>query len=265
MFKQLIQDLRLIKQIYTAVKNSPSSDILTRFESLHQLGHRLVPEYRFKWPQMQWWQEEAFNEYLQKFDELNGMNVDRHWMLYQLMRLVENIPGDTAECGIYQGCSSYMMCKMNQNNSNYHRIHFMFDSFEGLSAPSEIDGTHWQKGNLSCDMNRVEANLSGCSNYSLHKGWIPERFLDVENRLFSFVHIDVDLYNPTFDSIQFFYPRIHPGGIIVCDDYGFTSCVGATKAVDEFLQDKPEKMIQLSCGGGFLIKGYVTTKPLEIR
>jgi hypothetical protein len=50
-----------------------------------------------------------------------------------------------------------------------------------------------------------------------------------------------------------------PGGIILCDDYGFTSCPGATKSIDEFLNDKPEKMISLADGGGFMIKGVQTS------
>ena len=56
-------------------------------------------------------------------------------------------------------------------------------------------------------------------------------------------------------SIAFFYPRLSKGGILLCDDYGFTSCPGATTAIDKFLSDKPEKMISLDSGGGFFIKG----------
>jgi hypothetical protein len=55
---------------------------------------------------------------------------------------------------------------------------------------------------------------------------------------------------------------MNKGGLILCDDYGFTSCPGATKAINEFLQDKKEKMISLSGGGGFFIKGTETSGPL---
>jgi len=51
--------------------------------------------------------------------------------------------------------------------------------------------------------------------------------------------------------------------VIICDDYGFTSCPGATKAIDQFLKNKKEKMISLSGGGGFLIKGTETSEPLQ--
>ena len=87
----------------------------------------------------------------------------------------------------------------------------------------------------------------------------PDRFNEVADRRFSFLHIDVDLYEPTRDSIAFFYPRMNVGGVIICDDYGFATCPGATKAIDEYLRDKPEKMMTLSDGGGFLIKGIPTS------
>ena len=37
-----------------------------------------------------------------------------------------------------------------------------------------------------------------------YKGWIPEKFFLVENQKFSLIHIDVDLYEPTLKSLEFF-------------------------------------------------------------
>jgi hypothetical protein len=68
------------------------------------------------------------------------------------------------------------------------------------------------------------------------------------------VHIDVDLYQPTLDSIRFFYPRLAPGGIILCDDYGYSSCPGAKGAFDEYMKDRPEKIIHAPTGQAFIIK-----------
>jgi predicted O-methyltransferase YrrM len=66
------------------------------------------------------------------------------------------------------------------------------------------------------------------------RGWIPERFDIVSDKTFSIVHIDVDLYQPTRDALEFFYPRLNPGGLMICDDYGSVACPGAKKAVDDF-------------------------------
>jgi hypothetical protein len=232
-----------------------------RFEALREAGRRLVPEYRFKWPQMAWWQDREFAAYLERFGEADGMNADRRWMLAQLMRLVAGVPGDTAECGAFRGAGSYLICRMNALQASQRRRHFIFDSFAGLSEPSAHDGGHWRRGDLTCGAEEVRANLAGFAAVSLHPGWIPERFPDVAERRFAFVHVDVDLYEPTRDSLTFFYPRLSEGAILVCDDYGFTTCPGATRAVDEYLAGRPEKMVSLCCGGGFLVKGRPTTPP----
>ena len=104
----------------------------------------------------------------------------------------------------------------------------------------------------------AQSSLASLPHIPWHKGWIPEAFEGVEQERFAFVRIHVDLHDPTTDSIAFFYPRMNARGIIVCDYYGFTTCPGATKAIDEFLEGKAERMIALPFRGGFLIKGYTT-------
>jgi len=138
------------------------------------------------------------------------MNAGRRWTMHQLLRMVAHAPGDTAECGAWRGASSFLICKANEA-SELAREHFIFDSFEGLSDPSSTDGTHWKRGDLSAGEELVRANLSDCANVRLMKGWIPNRFAEVEDRTFAFVHIDVDLYEPTRDSLEFFYPRLSLG------------------------------------------------------
>lgn len=236
---------------------------LVRFELLCRIAKMLVPHYRFKWPQMAWWDNVFFNAYLKRFDEHDGMNTDRRWMQYQLSRLVVGVPGDTAECGAFKGAASWLICKVNKENKKFNRNHHIFDSFEGLSEPGLNDGIHWVKGDLSFSEDAIKKNLKEFQCVSYYKGWIPERFDDVRNVKFCFVHIDVDLYQPTLDSLEFFYERLNDGGIIICDDYGFTTCPGVTKAVDEFFLDKPEKMISMSGGGGFFIKGVESMEVLE--
>ena len=159
--------------------------------------------------------------------------------------------------GVFRGGDSYLIAAF-LARSRLAKAHHLFDSFEGLSNPENEDGTHWRKHDMAVDLARTKKLLSRFRNIHIYKGWIPDRFHEVADRQFSFVHIDVDLYQPTRDSIEFFYPRLAPGGIIICDDYGSTACPGATKAVNEFLRDKPEKMVSLSDGAAFLVKEITT-------
>lgn len=222
------------------------------------MGRRLIPDYRFTWHRIDWWKDQGFNEYLEKFGERHRFNTHRRWMLWQLLRLVADVPGDTAECGVFEGSSSWLICAA---TSGPGRKHHLFDSFEGLSAPVAQDGAYWSPGDLKAGEEIARRNLRQFEESLVcHKGWIPERFADVEDKEFCFVHVDVDLRQPTLDSLEFFYPRLWPGGVLLCDDYGSSMCPGATEAVDSFLADKPEKMLALDAGGGFFIKGTATAE-----
>jgi O-methyltransferase len=225
-----------------------------RFAALRILAKLIYPELRLRRNKLDWYENEAFNDYLRLFGEARGIDSGRRWMVYQLLRATRDVPGDTAECGVFHGAMSYMICAFAEQEG-LARAHHAFDSFEGLSEPSALDGRHWRKRDLNVDLASVQQRLARFSRVHYHKGWIPERFSDVDALSFSFVHVDVDLYEPTRDSIAFFYPRLSAGGILVCDDYGFAVCPGATKAIDDYLSDKPEKMLSLSDGGGFFIKG----------
>lgn len=220
------------------------------FNLLYKIASFLAPKYKLYWNDLDLLSNDAFFQYLKKYNEDNGLNIHRRWILAELQRLTAHIDGDTAECGVYMGCSSEAILMHSPN-----KMHYIFDSFEGLSTPDSNDNDYWKGGDLSMPQAIVEKNLANYSNKKLIKGWIPDGFNEVADKRFSFVHIDVDLYQPTFDSVKFFYPRLNDGAILICDDYGFERCAGATKAMDEFLQDKDEKMIALPCGGGFFIKG----------
>jgi O-methyltransferase len=207
-----------------------------------------------------WVEDPDYLDAWSKFPETTKRVHDRKFILFQLAKSVADISGDTVECGVFTGGSSFLICEAKSKFSNVSFEHHVFDSFQGLSNPSEIDlpeksrTSLWQKNDLAVSEDRVRKNLSRFSFVKYYQGWIPERFSEVSNKKFSFVHVDVDLYQPTFDSLKFFYERMNPGGILLCDDYGFESCPGAYKAFNDLMQDKPEKIIQLSSGQGFIIK-----------
>ncbi len=236
-------------------------ELENRFIWLAAFGKLLVPEYHFKRAQMDWWSKPLFINFIEEYnDHAHGFDNDRKWNLSQLLRLCAHVPGDTAECGVYKGASSWFILNCwREFYNNGSRKHHLFDSFEGLSEPGPFDGTHWYKHTLSASVKEAMEKLERFSSaIVIHKGWIPEKFFEIETSNFAFVHIDVDIYEPTKASIEFFYPRLNNGGILICDDYGFSTCPGATLAIDEFLKDKPERMISFASGGGWFMKGVET-------
>lgn len=196
--------------------------------------------------------DEPFTHWYEKYcGTFNYHSLDRKYTLDQLMQLVTDVDGQTVECGVWMGASSYLMCRRIAGCGKRHHI---FDSFEGLSQPGQEDGSHWTGGDMACGEEKVRSVLKEFDFVDYHKGWIPERFVDVAHERFCFVHIDVDLYQPTYDAIAFFYQRTVPGGVIVCDDYGFITCPGAKRAMDELLADKQEPIILLPTGQGVVFK-----------
>ena len=185
---------------------------------------------------------------------------ERHYTLTQLIEIVNTIDGDVVECGCWRGLSSYQIAT-NLEKHHFSGTFYIFDSFEGLSKFDEDDiplsglkDEELRKKEFACDMNIVQSNLNEFNFIEYKKGWIPTRFKEVEEKRFSFVHIDVDMYQPILDSLNFFYDRMLPGGIIVLDDYGFTYFPGAKKATDEFIRDKKDFFLALPSGQAFIVK-----------
>lgn len=207
-----------------------------------------------------WRTEREFLDHYARLSPDNPYSQDRKYALRELVRFVRGVPGAMAECGCYRGASAYFMATSRPNS-----ILHLFDSFQGLpvgdsaDVPDAKDTPAWNPGDLSASESMLRSNLAGLGNFAVHKGWIPERFADVEGERFCVVHIDVDLYQPTLACLQFFYPRVNNGGVIVLDDYGFTTCPGAYRAVKEFMADKPEYVIHLPTGQGIIIRQGSTT------
>jgi hypothetical protein len=139
------------------------------------------------------------------------------------------VQGDIAEVGTSRGGSARLIGEYSSGKT----IH-VFDTFEGLPEPGPQD-PRFSKGEYSCSLGKVQEYLKGLP-VEFHKGIFPHSSTNVRNRRFSFVHLDVDLYQSTLDCLNFFYPRLSLGGIIISHDY--TTAEGVDLAFDEFFSDK---------------------------
>ena len=190
----------------------------------------------------------------------------RFLSLIHLVKLAlgSNLEGEVAECGCYRGHSSFIISKFIKEITPEKKF-FIFDSFAGLSAKDpDLDRPAFQSqdeeivtdlGRFSCSLKEVQKNLAEFLFIRYFKGYIPERFAEVTDHRFCFVHIDVDLYQPTFDALDFFYPKLVKGGIIIIDDYGSSLYKGAARAVDNYLKNNtPSVFYEVPMGSAFIIK-----------
>ena len=74
----------------------------------------------------------------------------------------------------------------------------------------------------------------------------------MQDQRFSFVHLDVDLKSSTLACLEFFYPRMVPGGVILTHDYSYLD--GVRAAFGEFLAGRREQPIELPSSQAMLVK-----------
>ncbi|OFY50842.1 MAG: hypothetical protein A2Y87_02280 [Bacteroidetes bacterium RBG_13_46_8] len=160
--------------------------------------------------------------------------------IYRMVKRTENLDGDIAEVGVYRGGSAAIMAHYKGNR----RLN-LFDTFEGLpDVNTEKDIL--EKGNMNAtSMQIVENLLKGYENCFIYQGIFPDTSGPIKDRKFSFVHLDTDLYDGTFQSLNFFYDKMQKGGIILTHDYSDLLTPGVKDAFDLFFKDKPESVVEV--------------------
>lgn len=191
---------------------------------------------------------------------------ERFYNLAQFFLQVQKLEGAIAECGCWKGLSSYMLCHLLRR----HRAGFrgagyqIFDSFEGLSVPVDADMVMNPKlqsadatrpaGSYAAAYYEVRASLAEFPEIEYHKGWLPQSLEGLPEQRYRFVHVDVDLYEPSKGCLEYFYPRLVPNGMIVSDDYGSLYWPGAKKAIDDFCAEHQVPLLTVSTGQAILWK-----------
>ncbi len=181
-----------------------------------------------------------------------------------------DLPGERAECGVFTGFASLLMCRLlaarrpGFDGAGFHLV----DSFEGLSKPDAADalasrlneqgdsvlGFAYGQGEMAAPIEYARKAMRDFPAAQIHKGWIPEVLRELPDAEFAFVHVDVDLYAPTLACLEHFYPRLVRGGAILCDDYGSQSFPGAARAWNEFCDRQRIAFVALETGQSVLLR-----------
>jgi O-methyltransferase len=158
-------------------------------------------------------------------------------MLLLLLRevSVRRIPGSMAELGVHRGESARLI-----HHYCPERMLYLFDTFSGFVSgdldKEQMRVRYNEKQQFAdTDVGIAMATVAPVnSNVVPIVGWFPDSVNpEVAAATFAFVNLDADLQAPTAAGLEFFWPRLSPGGFIVVHDYN--SWPGARMAVDQFL------------------------------
>jgi hypothetical protein len=211
--------------------------------------------------------------------------IRRQWLKrflahIELFQKTLSIPGDIAELGVFRGLGLMTWANLLEAYciGNRTKTVYGFDNWMGFTKFDVQDGepnetAHKTLGGFNSSSFFQELSdaigiydsdrfVPSKARVKLIDGQIENtigKFIDENPGVrFSLIHFDCDLYAPTHVALQIMWPLLSRGGVILFDEYGIHDWPGETKAVDEFLLDKPDLELQTftwtNSPAAFLIK-----------
>lgn len=165
--------------------------------------------------------------------EHNRMN------LFLILRaFLDAVPGDVIEFGSYKGGNAIFMASVLKQVHPGRRV-FSLDTFSGMPETDLTVDAHRPGDFRDVDLDELRAFAArkGLDNLEFVKGLFQDTAEGVLARAntIALAHIDCDIYSAVAYSYEIVRPRMTQGGYVAFDDACFSSCIGATEAVEELL------------------------------
>ncbi|HET7328293.1 MAG TPA: TylF/MycF/NovP-related O-methyltransferase [Nocardioidaceae bacterium] len=184
------------------------------------------------------------------------------------------IPGDIVECGVWRGGSMQAVALTLLAAGVSDRDLHLFDTFEGMSAPTEKDRRRWGQGESAAELlaasdrdakiwafapfDDVRAAMDEteypAERIHYHQGLVEETVPELAPERISLLRLDTDWYESTRHELEHLYDRLVPGGVLIIDDYG--GWEGSRLATEEFLAKTGAPLLLLP-----LKTGRIAVKP----
>jgi hypothetical protein len=205
-----------------------------------------------------------FNDIYEKCRPFTMTSIERLYALYKSVEYIvsADLDGDFAETGVWRGGSCMLIAETLLALSSSSRRIFLFDTFTGHPQPDadkdvDIWGNRaideWQRmtrdGNHDwgyVSLEEVQANLAltgyPTNNLVFVKGMVEETVCHVPSMdKLALLRLDTDWHDSTRASLEYLYPRLVSGGVLIVDDYGHYQ--GQRMAVDAYLKATGESIL----------------------
>lgn len=188
--------------------------------------------------------KDIFIEVCSKLQGIDESDDNVKW-LKRYARFVreQNVLGSVAECGVNRGDFAYYINTYFQNRTLY-----LFDTFGGfderdLEKERSLGNTMFLSSifnSSECfrenDIEIVRRKMPHLDRCVFKKGYFPETTKGLDDS-FVFVRLDMDLYQPMYEGLKFFYPKMIGGGVILLHDYFHVNLPGVKQAVIQYEKD----------------------------
>jgi O-methyltransferase len=180
----------------------------------------------------------------------------RMWILTSLARTCSGLPGDHAEFGTYRGGCAYMLLATGAVGAE-QRLH-LFDTFAGIPidqlSPAEAQlglGERYHDASVAHVQERLRR---WAPSVVLWPGDVLETVPAPAIASLAFAHVDLNAAAPTAHVLEWAWPALVSGGIVVFDDYGDPTFQEQRRVVDEHFSRTQETLVALPTGQAFAVK-----------
>jgi O-methyltransferase len=197
-----------------------------------------------------WFDDREFMRTFRIAEKNTLVDIYRCHELWELVGQVADVPGALLEVGVWRGGTGAIIAAR-AKQLGMSKMTYLCDTFEGVAKAGAMDTTYRGGEHADTSQSMVEGLLQrlDLTNVEILKGIFPDDAKDalVDER-FAFVHVDVDVYQSAKGVVEFCWPRMPVGGVVVFDDYGFWSCDGIPKLVGEY-RGKEDRIVLHNLNG----------------
>ncbi len=206
--------------------------------------------------------EPAFWSIYEKCRHATMTSVERMYALYNavLHTLRIGAPGDFVECGVWRGGSVMLMAETLAAAGVRDRLIYLYDTFDGMPPPSErdkdvsgvpaaaqlsaaprVEESVWAYASLEVVADNLRKTAYPIENFRLVRGKVEDTLPRAAPERIALLRLDTDWYESTRCELEILYPRLHPGGVLIIDDYGHWR--GSKEAVDEYFSTQAQPIL----------------------
>jgi O-methyltransferase len=199
------------------------------------------------------------NDFKQIYESIRGFTLVDIYRCYELWELAERVSNINPaagfiEIGVWRGGTAAIVAKklsLKRSNASF----YLADTFKGVVKATDKDAVYTGGEHADTTVDLVKGLLK--DNYQQIKileGIFPDdtAHLIPAEQQFGYCHIDVDVYQSAKEIVDWIWDRMIPGGVIVFDDYGFSTCTGITRYVNE-QKSKSDRLVLHNLNGHAII------------
>jgi len=167
---------------------------------------------------------------------------------------VKDLKGDFVECGVNTGMKALAQCNYIDFNSLDKKF-FLLDTYSGVPEKYLDKESSTHAGYYAKDYYEVvKATFSGYRNVILIKGMIPDTLPLVTSETIAYLHIDCGVVEPEIASLDFFWKKMIPGGIVLLNCYNYSGFRNIKSAFDAYALEHGLNILALPTGQGLIVK-----------